>query len=71
MTGVVGELVSLFAVGGPAEGVSTTGLRWELRDDTLAVGSTRGLSNEFIGMSAGVRVRHGVVLAIQPGLESP
>ena len=28
--GEPGELVSLFAVGGPASGVTTSGLRWEL-----------------------------------------
>jgi thiamine pyrophosphokinase len=71
MTGAVDELVSLFAVGGPADGITTTGLRWELRDEALAPGSTRGLSNAFVEPTAGVRVRHGVLLAIRPGSESP
>jgi thiamine pyrophosphokinase len=71
LTGAPGELISLFAVGGPANGVTTTGLRWELSDDTLLPGSTRGLSNVFVEANAMVAVRDGVVLAIRPGAESP
>jgi thiamine pyrophosphokinase len=71
IAGDVGELVSLFAVGGAAEGVSTTGLRWPLRDDAVSPGSTRGLSNEFVETTATVSVRAGVVLAIRPGSASP
>jgi thiamine pyrophosphokinase len=69
LTGTPGETVSLFALGGPATGVSTTGLRWRLDDDQLAAGSTRGLSNEFVEQDASIRVRDGVVLAIRPGTE--
>lgn len=71
LTGEPGELISLFAMGGPAVGVSTTGLRWRLDDDTIVPGSTRGLSNEFVDATATVRVRGGVVLAVRPGTESP
>jgi thiamine pyrophosphokinase len=71
IAGHIGELVSVFAVGRPAEGVSTTGLRWQLRDDALSPGSTRGLSNEFVEPTATVSVRAGVVLAIRPGSASP
>jgi thiamine pyrophosphokinase len=69
--GEAGELISLFAVGGRAEGVTTSGLRWRLDDDTLLPGSTRGLSNEFVDPAATIRVGRGVVLAIRPGTESP
>ena len=65
--GQVGELISLYAVGGPARGVATEGLRWALRDDELLPGSSLGLSNEFSEPRAVVRVREGVALAIQPG----
>lgn len=67
LSGAVGEIVSLFAVGGPARGVSTSGFRWALDDDELEPGSTRGLSNEFVEPSASVTVRDGVVLAVRPG----
>ena len=65
----VGSLLSLFAVGGPATGVSTVGLRWPLQDATLVPGSTLGLSNEVIAEPVWVRVGDGVALAIRPGPE--
>jgi thiamine pyrophosphokinase len=71
LRGHAGELISLFAVGGPADGVTTSGLRWRLEDDTLLAGSTRGLSNELVGATATIQVGRGVVLAIRPGTESP
>lgn len=64
--GDVGSLVSLLPVGGDAHGVSTRGLRWELKGETLAVGATRGLSNEFASPVAEVVVDSGVVLALIP-----
>jgi thiamine pyrophosphokinase len=70
-SGEPGELISLFAVGGPASGVTTTGLRWRLDDDALVAGSTRGLSNVFAEPEASVRVGAGVVVAIRPGTEWP
>jgi thiamine pyrophosphokinase len=66
--GRVGELISLYAVGGPAHGVTTDGLRWALDDGDLLPGSSLGLSNEFSEPLATVRVREGVVLAIRPGV---
>ncbi|MEP6758594.1 MAG: thiamine diphosphokinase [Actinomycetota bacterium] len=67
LDGIPEELVSLFAVGGPARGVTTDGLRWRLDGEELMPGSTRGLSNEFIGTAANVRVGEGVVLVVRPG----
>ena len=69
MQGTPGELVSLFAVGGPARGVSTDGLRWRLDGDELTPGSTRGLSNEFEAATAVVRVGGGAVLVVRPGTD--
>lgn len=68
--GRVGELVSLYAVGGPARGVWTEGLRWTLTGGELLPGSSLGLSNEFVETAATVRLREGVVLAIRPGVET-
>jgi thiamine pyrophosphokinase len=62
-----GELVSLFAVGGTARGVTASGLLYELRGLDLAEGSSRGVSNEFTAPQAVVEVAEGVLLAIQPG----
>lgn len=64
-----GATISLFALGGPARGVTTEGLRYVLRDATLAPLSSLGVSNEFEGGRAVVTVREGVVLAVRPGPE--
>lgn len=71
MTGDPGTLVSLFAVGGPASGVTTDGLRFPLRDAVLEPLSSRGVSNELIGGPASVAVADGTLLAIRPGPEHP
>ena len=71
MDGEIGEFVSLFAAGGTASGITTEGLRWQLSNEALFPGSTRGLSNRFAEPRARVRVGEGVVLAVRPGTESP
>ena len=69
MTAPAGTVVSLFAVDGPAHGVTTEGLRYPLRDEVLDPLSSRGVSNEFAGGPAAVRVADGVLLVIRPGGE--
>ncbi len=59
-------MVSLLSVGGPARGVRTEGLRWELDDEDLDPTSTRTISNEFLGTEATVSVRSGAVLVVVP-----
>lgn len=61
-----GELVSLLALHGPAEGVWTEGLTYELRGETLEPGSSRGVSNVFATRTARVVVERGTLLAILP-----
>lgn len=62
-----GELVSLFALGGRALGVTTAGLLYPLHDDVLVPGSTRGTSNELVRPTASVDVDEGAVLVVLPG----
>jgi thiamine pyrophosphokinase len=69
LAGEIGELVSLLALGGPADGVRTAGLRYPLRGERLEIGSTRGVSNVFAEPRAVVSLDAGVLLAVQPGLE--
>ena len=66
LSGTPGEVVTLVPLGGPAAGITTTGLEYPLAAETLAPGSTRGVSNVFAGTDAHVRVTEGVVLAIRP-----
>jgi thiamine pyrophosphokinase len=61
-----GELVTLAAVGGIAEGVRTEGLTFPLRGETLFPGSTRGVSNELEGTEAEVWAEEGTLLIVQP-----
>ena len=65
LDGSSGDLVTLLPVGGDATGVSTEGLRWALDGATLAIGRSRGLSNEVVGSPASVRVTHGTLLVIE------
>ncbi|MFH1331529.1 MAG: thiamine diphosphokinase [Actinomycetota bacterium] len=69
LAGAPGDLVTLLAVGGPATGVTTAGLRWPLHAETLAPGSTRGVSNELAASAAAVFVETGVLVAIHTGRE--
>jgi thiamine pyrophosphokinase len=68
--GEAGELVSLLALHGSAEGVWTEGLAYELRGETLEPGSSRGVSNVLTTGRATVSVERGVLLAIRPGREA-
>lgn len=64
--GQPGDVVTLFAVGGAAEGVRTEGLRYALEGEPLMPGSTRGVSNEMVAPAASVSVESGVVLVVRP-----
>src|SRR3989454_5603486 len=66
--GPVSALVTLLPVNGDAEGVTTEGLRFPLRDETLRFGRARGLSNEVASMPAKVTVRKGSLLVFETPL---
>lgn len=67
LEGAPGELLSLLPLHGPATRVTTEGLAYPLRGETLDAGSSRGVSNVFAGRTARVSLEHGVLLAIRPG----
>ncbi len=67
--GSPGDLVSLLPVNGPAVGVTTEGLEWPIRGETLEPGTTRGVSNRFVGDSACVRLDGGTLVAVLPGAD--
>ena len=66
LSGAVGSLCTLLAVGGPASGVTTHRLRYPLSDATLLPGSTWGVSNVLLEPTARVTVASGTLLSIQP-----
>ena len=63
--GPVGALVTLLPVNGDADGVTTQGLQFPLRDETLRFGRARGLSNEVASLPATVTVRKGSLLIFE------
>jgi thiamine pyrophosphokinase len=62
----VGSIVSLMAVGGPATGITTAGLRWPLSTGCLEPGMGRGLSNEVSKSPASIRISAGTLMVIAP-----
>jgi len=65
LAGPVGALVTLLPVNGDAEGVTTAGLRFPLRDETLRFGRARGLSNEVVSLPAKVSLDKGTLLVFE------
>ncbi|MBA3842053.1 MAG: thiamine diphosphokinase [Actinobacteria bacterium] len=66
LCGEPGELISLFAMHGPARGIETDGLIYPLRGETLEPGSTRGISNVFAAQEVRIALERGVLLAVRP-----
>jgi thiamine pyrophosphokinase len=70
LAGTPGELLTLLPLG-RAEGVTTGGLVYPLRTETLEAGSSRGVSNVFEADTARVDVERGVLLAVRPNWSAP
>lgn len=70
LPGAVDRIVSLLPLGGTAEGVTTSGLRYPLRDEPLTLGSTRGVSNIRARPDAAVSLRQGHLYVIETGGEA-
>jgi len=64
--GDIGATLSLIAVGGDAHGVRSSGLRWDLDNETLYHGATRGISNVMRSPVADVQLKSGCLLAVFP-----
>ncbi len=62
--GCPGDTVSLLPWGSPAGGVTTEGLRWPLRGETLYPDKTRGVSNEMLAEIATISLKSGLLLVI-------
>jgi thiamine pyrophosphokinase len=65
-----GDIVSLIPMGGDAVGVTTEGLEWPLRQETLRFGPARGISNVLTAEQARVRVQQGLLLCVVTQNES-
>ncbi len=62
--GRVGDTVSLIPLRGDALGVVAQGLEYPLRDETLAFGPARGISNVLSEPTARVTLREGLLLIV-------
>lgn len=60
----VGEPVSLLPLGGDVTGVATHGLKYELMNDTLFFGSSRGVSNVVLEENPRLEMKTGVLLCV-------
>ncbi len=63
--GEPGDTVSLIPWGGEVRGISTTGLRWPLKNETLFTDKTRGISNELLGSQGLISIQSGLLLVIR------
>jgi thiamine pyrophosphokinase len=62
--GRIGDTVSLLPFGGPAHGITTQGLRWELQEASLPFERSRGVSNVLEAAEARLRLSAGMLLII-------
>jgi thiamine pyrophosphokinase len=65
LEGRVDDLVTLLPIGSDASGVTTAGLVYPLRGETLQVGRTRGLSNRRTDTVAHVALEAGRLLVVE------
>jgi thiamine pyrophosphokinase len=64
--GPTGTVVSLLPVSGSAEGITTSGMRYQLDAENLDAGSGRGLSNVVAAPHASISLGRGTLLVIEP-----
>ncbi len=69
--GQSGDTLSLIPLGGDAVGVTTGGLAYPLRNETLHFGLGRGVSNEFVGETATVSLQTGLLWCLHQGRRIP
>jgi thiamine pyrophosphokinase len=60
-----GSTVSLLPLSAEVTGITYTGMLYPLDNATLALGSTRGVSNEVVSHPATVQIKTGIALVIQ------
>lgn len=64
ISGQVGDVVSLIPVGSKVVGINSQGLEYPLTNDTLMLGSSRGVSNILVKEKASVQITSGLLLCI-------
>ena len=59
-------VISVFALGGPAEGVWLRGLKYELANARLSYDFPLGVSNAFTGLPVQIKAERGILLVVYP-----
>lgn len=62
--GTVGDIASIVPLTDTVTGVDITGVRWELKENTLFFGSTRSLSNIFVQDEISISIKTGTCLVV-------
>jgi len=70
VNGSPGDVVSLIPIAEEVSGVSTTGLEYPLKDATLFMHKTRGISNLMLEDTARIQVKDGALLCIHTRKEN-
>jgi len=65
VSGKKGDVLSLIPISSEVKGVETQGLYYPLKCETLFMGHTRGISNIFLGNTAKVSIKQGLLLAVK------
>jgi thiamine pyrophosphokinase len=65
LDGVLGSIVTLIPVGGPAIAVTTAGLEYPLHAEDLPAGTSRGVSNVVAAAQPTVSLERGALLVVQ------
>lgn len=63
--GTRGQTLSVIPVFGDAEGLTTTGLEYPLKDETLCFASTRGISNVMTADVCEITIKQGLALVVK------
>ena len=64
LTPPLGSTVSVVPISAEVAGITYEGLLYPLRDATLPLGSTRGISNEVVGQPVTIAIDRGTLLVI-------
>ncbi|HSX40078.1 MAG TPA: hypothetical protein VLF68_00535, partial [Candidatus Saccharimonadales bacterium] len=62
--GKKGDLLSLIPLSGKATGMHTKNLYYPLKNETLYLGKSRGVSNVFTKSRVEVRIKSGLLLVV-------
>lgn len=59
------EFISLIPYTQEVTGICLSGFRYPLQEETLAIGASRGISNELVKEAGAIRLKEGILLVIR------